>query len=115
MNKNKTKSEVCKLAWMLYKQAQGKIFTDIIIDMSWCMKKAWMAVKLKQAMRNRIVPFSYWKKDGTQRHAHGTLIGALLPETKHTGKTSRNPVITYFDTDQKQWRSCLPENLINIG
>ena len=111
---DKIKSDVCKMAWVLYKENQGKVFECVLCDMSKCMKKAWQIAKLKQAMRNRVVSFSYWKKNGKIRHAHGTLIAALLPETKHTDKASNPGVITYFDTDLNQWRSCRANSLINV-
>ena len=50
------------------------------------LKKAWLNIKLKAAMRQKIVKFYYQKVDGSIREAFGTLKESLLPMTQGTEK-----------------------------
>lgn len=62
-----------------------------------------------------IVSFVYRKKDGTKRHACGTLYGI-----GHTIKGTSNHqqcryTLAYYDVDCKGWRSFIIENLVEVG
>lgn len=66
--------------------------------------------ELRVALRYGEVNFSYWKKDGSLRHARGTTCPRLIPqEDKPQGKRQPNPnVVTYYDLDKMAWRCCKP-------
>ena len=57
-------SEVMCLAWQMVKR-NG-------YSMSEALKTAWMNIKLKAAMKERIVRFYFQKVDGSLREAYGT-------------------------------------------
>lgn len=67
---------------------------------------------LKMRMHYGVVSFSYIKKDGTMRKAHGTLKKSLLPDLVGSGRKPSADVFVYFDVDQENWRSFRRENLI---
>lgn len=72
---------------------------------------------LKKLMQSQVVEFSYIKKDGTTRTAHGTTNLDLVEEfgqdklPKGTG-TEPNGVTRYFDVDKEAWRSFQNESYI---
>lgn len=78
-------SEVMCLAWQMVKR-NG-------YSMSEALKTAWMNIKLKAAMKERIVKFYFQKVDGSIREAYGTLKDSLLPDSK--GTDSRKRVTPY--------------------
>ena len=57
--------EVMRMAWQMVKK-NG-------YSMSEALKTAWMNIKLKAAMKERIVKFYFQKVDGSIREAYGTL------------------------------------------
>lgn len=62
-----------------------------------------------------IVSFVYRKKDGTERHACGTLYGighTIKGKSKHH---QCNYTLAYYDVDCKGWRSFIIENLVEVG
>lgn len=65
--------EIMSLAWQLVKR-NG-------FSMSEAMKCAWANMKLKAAMKQRIVKFYFKKVDGSVREAYGTLKENLIPAT----------------------------------
>ena len=65
--------EIMSLAWQFVKR-NG--FT-----MSEALKIAWANMKLKAAMKQRIVKFYFKKVDGSVREAYGTLKENLIPAT----------------------------------
>lgn len=73
--------EVMRLAWQMVKK-NG-------FSMSEALKTAWMNIKLKAAMKERIVRFYFQKVDGSLREAYGTLKESLLPENKGTDNRKR--------------------------
>ena len=75
---------------------------------------AWQNIKLKLAMKSKIVKFYFKKVDGSTREAYGTLKESALPETKGERK-SNDTVQTYFDTERDSWRSFKKANLISIA
>lgn len=62
-----------------------------------------------------IVSFVYRKKDGTERHACGTLYG-MGHTIKDTSKHHQcSYTLAYYDVDCKGWRSFIIENLVEVG
>ena len=73
--------------------------------------------KFKRALHQRIIEFTYKKKNGDIRNAHGTtninLIGQENSPKSIDGKTGPDNQIRYYDTDYNGWRSFLIENFID--
>src|SRR5574344_137767 len=66
-------------------------------------------------LRKGIVSFVYKKKDGTERHACGTLYGighTIKGKSKHH---LCNYTLAFYDVDCKGWRSFIIENLVEVG
>ena len=74
--------EVMQLAWSFVRK-NG-------YSMSEALKCAWANLKLKAALKVKIVEFYFKKTDGTLRQAFGTLMSDRVPETKGTKKTAEN-------------------------
>ena len=79
---------------------------------SWsdCMKMAWYFMRLKRALSDGVVQFSFRKSDGSVREARGTLNGTLIPreDAPKDEQGNRTPVwsaIAFYDIDKKAWRS----------
>ncbi|WP_270411395.1 SH3 beta-barrel fold-containing protein [Bacteroides eggerthii] len=101
-------SEVMCLAWQMVKR-NG-------YSMSEALKTAWMNIKLKAAMKERIVKFYFQKVDGSIREAYGTLKDSLLPDSKGTDSRKKSDTVqTYFDTERGEFRCFKKANLIKIG
>ena len=75
--------------------------------------------ELRKHLQFNVIKFIYKKKDGGSRFASGTTHKRFL-EKNYDVKFSKNPkpinedIITYFDTDKKNWRSFRCENLKDI-
>lgn len=104
--KNQLK-EVMLTAWTFVKR-NG--FT-----MSEALKVAWANMKLKAAMKQRIVKFYFKKVDGSVREAYGTLKENLIPATSGESRKKNDTVAIYFDTEKQSWRSFKKANLLNIA
>lgn len=87
-----TLATIMRLAWQFVKR-NG--FT-----MSEALKCAWANIKLKMAMKERIVKFYFSKVDGSLREAYGTLKESLLPPTNGSGRKANDTLQTYFDTEK---------------
>lgn len=98
--------EVMSLAWQFVRK-NG-------YSMSEALKCAWANLKLKAALKVKIVEFYFKKTDGTLRQAFGTLMSDRVPETKGTKKTAENCQV-YFDTEVGDWRCFKKCNLIKIA
>ena len=83
---------------------------DRLNSWSECLKRAWRAYKLRQAMREGIVNFTFRKVDGTIRYAKGTIKPA---ESKGSRKPNYGTVI-FFDTLIEEYRCFKIENLLKI-
>lgn len=104
--KNRMRDVMC-LAWQLVKR-NG--FT-----MSEALKVALANMKLKAAMKQRIVKFYFQKVDGSIREAYGTLKESLLPPIKGTDSRKKSDTLqVYFDTEKQAYRSFKVANLIKI-
>ena len=98
--------EVMQMAWSFVRK-NG-------YSMSEALKCAWANLKLKAALKVKIVEFYFKKTDGTLRQAFGTLLENRVPETKGTKKTADN-CQAYFDTEKEEWRCFKKCNLVKIA
>lgn len=98
--------EVMQMAWSFVRK-NG-------YSMSEALKCAWANLKLKAALKVKIVEFYFKKTDGTLRQAFGTLMSDRVPETKGTKKTADNCQV-YFDTEKEEWRCFKKCNLVKIA
>lgn len=99
--------DIMTLAWQFVKR-NG--FT-----MSEALKAAWANMKLKAAMKNRIVKFYFQKVDGSVREAYGTLKDNLIPAVAGTDNRKRNDTVqVFYDTEKQEWRCFKKANLISI-
>lgn len=100
--------EVMRLAWQMVKK-NG-------YSMSEALKCAWLNMKLKALMKERIVKFYFQKVDGSIREAYGTLKESLLPPIKGIDNRKKSDTLqVYFDTEKNEYRSFKVANLIKIG
>lgn len=105
--KNKM-SEVMRMAWQMVKK-NG-------YSMSEALKTAWMNIKLKAAMKERIVKFYFQKVDGSIREAYGTLKESLLPANNGTDNRKKSETVqVYFDTEKSEYRCYKVANLVKIA
>ena len=103
--KNQDKSTLFATAWAVRPDCQT--FGE-------ALQKAWASHKLRSAMNEGIVAFLYKKKDGTFRPAAGTLqLGMLSANYVPQGVRLPPPtLLTYFDAQRMDWRSCKVANLL---
>lgn len=100
--------EVMRMAWQMVKK-NG-------YSMSEALKTVWMNIKLKAAMKERIVKFYFQKVDGSIREAYGTLKESLLPETKGANSRKKSETVqVYFDTEKSEYRCYKVANLVKIA
>lgn len=101
-------SEIMKLAWQFVKK-NG-------YSMAEALKCAWANMKLKAAMKDRIVKFYFQKVDGSVREAFGTLKESLLPPTNSTDSRKKSETVqAYFDTEKSEYRCFKKANLLSIA
>ena len=95
------------LAWQMVKR-NGYLMSE-------ALKTAWMNIKLKAAMKERIVKFYFQKVDGSIRETYGTLKESLLPDSKGTDSRKKSDTVqTYFDTEREEYRCYKVANLVKI-
>lgn len=82
--------------------------------MSEALKCAWVNLKLKVALKSKVVEFYFKKTDGSLRQAFGTLLENRVPETKGKKKTADNCQV-YFDCEKEEWRCFKKCNLIKMA
>ena len=100
-------SEVMKLAWQFIKR-NG-------MNLSEALKAAWANIKLRTAMKSRIVKFYFLKVDGTVREAYGTLKESLVPTISGNDHRKKNDTVqTFFDTEKSEWRCFKKANLMAV-
>jgi len=72
----------------------------------------------KTILQESLIKFVYKTKDGSRRFASGTTNKAFIKKNFNlelNGEFSeRDGLITYFDTDKKNWRSFIEKNLKDI-
>lgn len=98
--------DIMSLAWQFVRR-NG--FT-----MSEALKASWANMKLKAAMKNRIVKFYFQKVDGSIREAYGTLKENVVPATSGDNRKRNDTVQVYFDTEKQEWRCFKKANLVSI-
>lgn len=98
--------EVMSMAWSFVRK-NG-------YSMSEALKCAWANLKLKAALKVKVVEFYFKKTDGTLRQAFATLLENRVPETKGAKKTADNCQV-YFDCEKEEWRCFKKCNLIKIA
>lgn len=99
--------EVMILGWQLVKR-NG-------YSKSEALRVAWLNIKLKAQMKNRIVRFWFQKVDGTLREAWGSLAEGIVPTTTGTGRRTNDTCQTYWDSERQDWRCYKKANLIRIA
>lgn len=99
--------EVMSLAWQFVKR-NG--FT-----MSEAMRVAWANMKLKTAMKQRIVKFYFKKLDGSVREAYGTLKESMMPATSGENRKKNDTIQVYYDTERQEYRCFKKANLVTIA
>ena len=99
--------EVMSLAWQFVRR-NG--FT-----MSEAMRVAWANMKLKAAMKNRIVKFYFKKVDGSMREAYGTLKESMMPATSGDNRKKNDTIQVYYDTERQEYRCFKKANLVTIA
>ena len=82
LNSKETLREIMTMAWAFVKR-NG-------YSLSEALSTAWRNIKLRIAMKNRIVKFYFQKVDGTIREAFGTLSERLIPAQLRDNKQNRN-------------------------
>lgn len=100
-------SEIMKLAWQFVRK-NGYTMAE-------ALKCAWANIKLRTAMKDRIVKFYFQKVDGSVREAFGTLKETLLPPTTGVENRKRSETIQDFDTEKSEYRCFKKANLIKIA
>lgn len=98
--------EVMSLAWQFVKR-NGYCMSE-------ALKCAWANIKLKVAMKSRIVKFYFQKVDGSIREAYGTLKESMLPPTNGS-RRANDTIQTYFDTEVGEYRCFKRANLLRIA
>lgn len=98
--------DIMSLAWQFVKRNGFTI--------SEALKVAWANMKLKAAMKQRIVKFYFQKVDGSIREAYGTLKENLIPATSGDNRKRNDTVQVYFDTERQEYRCFKKANLISI-
>ena len=78
------------------------------------MKQAWLLLKLKKAMKSRIVKFIFQKVNGEIRTAWGTLQDNVLPPTSGNDRKKNETLFTYFDTERTEYRCFKIANLLSV-
>ena len=83
------------------------------------LRLAWFFVKFNEALKDGVVTFSFWKKDGTIREAKGTKNMLLIPfedRPQALSPESVSPVqtIAFYDIDKKGWRCFSITNFIGF-
>lgn len=107
LNSKETLREIMTMAWAFVKR-NG-------YSLSEALSTAWRNIKLRIAMKNRIVKFYFQKVDGTIREAFGTLSERLIPATQGEDNRRRNDTVqVYFDTEKGEWRCFKKANLMDV-
>lgn len=99
--------EVMSLAWQFVKR-NGFTMSD-------AMRVAWANMKLKAAMKNRIVKFYFKKVDGSIREAYGTLKESMMPATSGDNRKKNDTIQVYYDTERQEYRCFKKANLVTIA
>ena len=101
-------SEIMRLAWQFVRK-NGYTMAE-------ALKCAWANMKLKAAMKDRIVKFYFQKVDGSVREAFGTLKESVIPPTAGDDNRKKNDTVqVYFDTEKSEYRCFKKANLLRMA
>ena len=78
------------------------------------LRQGWLIAKVRNEMSNRVIAFEYLKKDGTIRHALGTLQTKYIPEIKGVKRATNPEVQVYYDAQKNEWRCFKKANLVRV-
>ena len=88
---------------------------------SLALKQAWWFESLRDALANGFAQFTYFKENGTIRHALGTRSPQLIPVDKapkcpqdNKEWEERAKAIPYFDLEKREWRSFSVLNFFSL-
>lgn len=82
--------------------------------------KADLSADLREEMLARVVEFDFLKKDGSIRHAFGTICPDFLPQVENDGNPKKAPAapnygcFRYYDTEKQAWRAFSVVNLVSF-
>ena len=86
------------------------------MSLSEALKTAWANIKLKAAMKSRIVRFYFVKISGEIREAYGSLADGIIPAIESDGSRKQNDTCqTYYDCEKEAWRCFKKANLLRIA
>ena len=86
------------------------------MSLSEALKTAWVNIKLKAAMKNRIVKFYFTKVSGEIREAYGTLADGIIPAVEGNSSRKQNDTCqTYYDCEKEAWRCFKKANLLRLA
>ena len=94
-------SRVMRVAHQLHNEVPN-------IPWSVLLHRTWYFEKFRKWLRDGLVTFTYYKRDGELREARGTLNDMLIPNDdrpKGIVPERVNTSVTYYDIDKKEWRS----------
>ena len=73
------------------------------------LRYGWAALAIRKQLQLGVLEFHYYKKDGTLRHARGTLHPLLIPpQDRPTDSLRYTPdyrSVPYYDIERKDWRA----------
>ena len=70
--------------------------------------------ELRKRMQTSVVEFYFTKKNGCVRRAFGTTMKSLAKVHTIGGQPSSPKVITFFDVEKSEWRSCQIQSLLKV-
>ena len=70
--------------------------------------------ELRKRMQTSVVEFYFTKKNGCVRRAFGTTMKSLAKVHTVGGQPSSPKVITFFDVEKSEWRSCQIQSLLKV-
>ena len=70
--------------------------------------------ELRKRMQTSVVEFYFTKKNGGIRRAFGTTMKSLAKAHTVGGQPSSPKVITFFDVEKSEWRSCQIQSLLKV-
>lgn len=86
------------------------------MSLSEALKTAWTNIKLKAAMKTRIVKFYFVKVSGEIREAYGSLADSVIPTIEGNSNRRQNDSCQiYYDTEKESWRCFKKANLLRIA
>lgn len=86
------------------------------MSLSEALKTAWANIKLKAAMKIRVVRFYFIKISGEIREAYGSLAEGIIPAIESDGSHKQNDTCqTYYDCEKEAWRCFKKANLLRIA